>query len=152
MAFETLHHLKRKTQGKLGLMALKLDMSKAYDPVAFLEKVMQQLGLKERLVKIIVSCVQSISYSVLLNGQPVRNIKPSRGLCQADPLSLYLFLLCVMGLQCLLQKAGVNSSIKGVAICRNGPRISLLFFFFCVQLIVFYFILPGYRSGMLEDS
>ena len=135
-------------------MALKLDMSKAYDRVewAFLEKVMQQLGLKERLVKIIVSCVQSISYSVLLNGQPVRNIKPSRGLCQADPLSLYLFLLCVMGLQCLLQKAGVNSSIKGVAICRNGPRISLLFFFFCVQMIVFYFILPGYRSGMLEDS
>ena len=132
MAFETLHHLKRKTQGKLGLMALKLDMSKAYDRVewAFLEKVMQQLGLKERLVKIIVSCVQSISYSILLNGQPIRNIKPSRGLYQADPLSLYLFLLCVMGLQCLLQKAVVNSSIKGVAICRNGPRISIFFFFF----------------------
>ena len=100
---------------------------------------MQQLGLKERLVKIIVSCVQSISYSVLLNGQPVRNIKPSQGLCQADPLSLYLFLLCVMGLQCLLQKAVVNSSIKGVAICRNGPRISLFFFFCADDSVLFYF-------------
>ena len=31
--FETLHYLKRKTQGKLGFMALKLDMSKVYDRV-----------------------------------------------------------------------------------------------------------------------
>ena len=111
-------------------MALKLDMSKAYDRVewAFLERVMYQLGLEERLIKIIMSCVQSVSYSVLLNGQPVGNIIPGRGLRQGDPLSPYLFLLCAMGLQCLIQKAEASGDIKGVAICRHGPRISHLFF------------------------
>lgn len=33
VAFKTLHHLKNKRKGKSWLMALKLDMSKAYDRV-----------------------------------------------------------------------------------------------------------------------
>ena len=130
VAFETLHYLKRTTQGKLGYMALKLDMSKAYDRVkwSFLEKVMQHLGLEVRMVKIIMSCVQTVSYAILLNGQPMGNIKPSRGLKQGDPLSLYLFLLYAMGLQSLIHQAEVDGSIRGVAICRNGPQVSHLFF------------------------
>ena len=70
MAFETLHYLKRKIQGKLGFMALNLDMSKAYDRVEkiFLVKVMEHLGFPNKLVSLISSCMSTVSYSVLLNG------------------------------------------------------------------------------------
>lgn len=80
------------------------------------------------MVNLIMACIKSISYSVLLYGQPIGYIKPEHGLRQGDPLSPYLFLICVMGLQSLLHKAKMDGHIQGVAICRNGPRVSHLFF------------------------
>ena len=130
VAFETLHHLKRKTQGKSGYMALKLDMSKAYDRVewSFLEKMMLHLGFSNSFVFIIMSCIKSVSNAVFFNGEPVGHIKPTRGLRQGDPLSFYMFLLCAIGLQGLLHKAKSDGAIRGISICCNGPRISQLFF------------------------
>ena len=89
---------------------------------------MRHLGLGERLVTLIMSCISMVSYFVLLNWQPVCNIKPSHGLRQDDPLSPYLFLICAVGLQSLLNKAEVEGHIRGVSICRNGPKVSHLFF------------------------
>ena len=82
VAFETLHYLKQKTLGKLGFMALKLDMSNTYDRVEweFLRRAMLHLGFVDRFVSMIMSCITSMSFFVLLNGEPVSNIKPSRGL------------------------------------------------------------------------
>lgn len=114
----------------MGFMALMRDMSKAYGRVerGFLEAIMHPLGLGVKMRSIIMSCLKFVSYSFLLNGQSVGSIKPSRGLRQSDPLSPFLFLLCAMGLQGLLQKAKMEGSIKGVAIRRYGPRVSHLFF------------------------
>lgn len=89
---------------------------------------MRHLGLGDRLVSLIMSCITFVSYFVLLNEQPIGYIKPDCGVRQGDPLSPYLFLMCAMGLQSLLHKAEVEGHIQGEDICWNGPRVSHLFF------------------------
>ena len=69
-----------------------------------------------------------MSYSILVNGEPKGEIKPTRGIRQGDPLSPYLFLLCSEGLNRLIQGAVREDKIRGFSLCRSGPRISHLFF------------------------
>ena len=73
-------------------------------------------------------CISTVSYSILINGEPHGYIKPSRGLRQGDPLSPYLFLFCVEGLHSLLQQAKNEGNIRSVSISRSGPKLTHLFF------------------------
>jgi hypothetical protein len=74
------------------------------------------------------TCVYTVTYAVLINGQPHTQIHPFRGIRQGDPLSPYFFLICTEWLSHLLRKAELEHSIAGLAIARGGPRINHLFF------------------------
>ena len=76
--------MKTNYTGKKGFMAVKLDISKAYDRVkwSFLEKNPLKLGFQDSWVDLIMECITTMSYSVLVNGEPKSLITPSRGLRQ----------------------------------------------------------------------
>ena len=50
VAYKMMHRISQKKSGKVGGLALKLDMSKAYDRVEWiwLEKIMQRLGFDDK--------------------------------------------------------------------------------------------------------
>ena len=130
VAYETLHAMHCKKNGKKGSLALKLDVSKAYDRVewAFLRGIMSKLWFPDAWVDRVMSCVTTPRFSVRINGKAYGNIVPTRGLRQDDPLSPYLFLLCAEGFTSLLTKAEEEGKLHGVSICRRAPSVSHLLF------------------------
>ena len=86
------------------------------------------MGFHSTWIGWILECVKSVTYSILVNGEPKGHIIPTRGIRQGDPLSPYLFLLCSEGLNGLIEHAVDRKYIEGVSLCRNGPKISHLLF------------------------
>ena len=111
-------------------MAIKLDMSKTYNRVewGYLEAIMRKMEFHERWIDLIMMCVSTASYSVLINWEEKGNIIPSRGLRHGDPISLYLFLLCVEGLSTMIRKEEMEGGIRGVVVSRGALKVSHLFF------------------------
>ena len=64
-------------------------------------------------------CITTVSYSILVNGEPKGLIKPSRGLRQEDPLSPYLFLFCAEGLNAIIRGAALKGKIRGFSLCKQ---------------------------------
>lgn len=120
--------MRRKNRGNEGEVALKLDISKAYDRVNwnYLRQRMRSMGFCGKWIDWMMLCVKTVSYNFYLNGMHIGPVFFRRGLRQGDPLSPYLFILCVEGLSNVIDVASTKGVIHGCNISPSAPTISHL--------------------------
>lgn len=95
----------RGKKGENGMMAIKVDLEKAYERLRweFVMHTLKEIGFLEGFIELIEQCLASYTMQVLVNGDKFAPFEISRGIRQEDPLSPYLFMLCLERLAHLIQ-------------------------------------------------
>jgi hypothetical protein len=87
-----------------------------------------EVGLPDHLINIIMQCVRTVTTNVMWNGKRSTFFQPERGLRQGDPMSPYLFVLCMDKLSHLIAKEVDNREWIAMRAGREGPHVSHLMF------------------------
>ena len=129
ISHEITNWVRKRKKGNSFAGILKVDLSKAYDRIKwdFVEAMLRKMQFPEKWISWIMQCITTVSYSVLVNGEPSKNFIPSSGLRQGDPLSSYIFILCLEVLSKNLSHLQETKELEGLKIARNAPKSSHLF-------------------------
>lgn len=111
-------------------MAIKIYFEKAYNKIkwSFIQEMLLSFNFPSKLIELIMSCISSVSSTLLFNGGYLKSFRPSRGIRQGDPLSPYLFIICMEFLSHLIERKCDNKSWTPVKTSKNGLPFSHLFF------------------------
>ncbi|GJX36378.1 putative RNA-directed DNA polymerase, eukaryota, reverse transcriptase zinc-binding domain protein [Tanacetum coccineum] len=95
---------------KKKMLIFKVDFEKAFDSVSwkYLDFILHSLNFGSKWRSWIRACLHSFRASIFINGNPTCEFSIKRGLRQGDPLSSFLFILVMEGLQCAMSNAVVH--------------------------------------------
>ncbi|CAN4090148.1 unnamed protein product [Withania somnifera] len=99
----------------------KLDSEETYDHVnwSFLLKILRDMGFGNKWINWIKFCITTGKFSLIINGNPEGVFQSQRCLRQGDPMSPFLFLLAMEGLNFMIRKANEIEWMKGFSPNEN---------------------------------
>ncbi|GKB89177.1 putative RNA-directed DNA polymerase, eukaryota, reverse transcriptase zinc-binding domain protein, partial [Tanacetum coccineum] len=110
--------------------AFKVDIQKAYDTVdwKFLASIMKYFGFHKKMVKWIMACVTSATFSLCINGDIHGFFKRKRGLRQGDPISPYLFTMVMEVLTLIIKRmVRVSDTFRYHNRCEELQLVNMCF-------------------------
>ncbi|XP_023766991.1 uncharacterized mitochondrial protein AtMg01250-like [Lactuca sativa] len=112
------------------MLLFKADFNKAFDTVnwEYLDHVQMQMGFGQRWRGWIQGCLRSSRASILVNGSPTNEFEFGRGIRQGDPLSPFLFIIAMEGLNIAMKEATGKGIFKGKKIPNSALCVSHLFY------------------------
>lgn len=89
IVFEIFHSLQANQKQNQSFVALKLDMNKAFDKVewGFSEVLRKSMLFPDYFLSLVVKCISTVTFYILINRMPTRTFVPTRGIQQGDSLS-----------------------------------------------------------------
>jgi len=90
--------------------------------------MLHRMGFHNLWITWIRGCKESASETILVNGSPTEEFKPSRRLRQGDPLAPFLFLVAAEGLAGIVRQALKVNLLSGLKIGSKELKICILQF------------------------
>ena len=128
VAQEVVHTMQRKTS-KRGLMAINVDLEKAYNRLnwSFIFDTLKLTGILIQLSRLIMECITTAKMGVLWNRETTEEFSLGQGIRQGDPMSPYIFVLCIERLSHGISQTVMEGSWKPICLTKQGTPLTHLF-------------------------
>lgn len=115
---------------KTSFLAIKIDLEKACDKLEwnFIKKTLTKLNFSEQMIKWIMTCIETVTYTLSINCNISETWIPRREIKQGDLLSPYNF-ICYLNfliLQFLEGHRSRTSNFDAFTITKYNPHIPIL--------------------------
>ncbi|XP_027065969.1 uncharacterized protein [Coffea arabica] len=128
LAQELISTIGKKARG--GNVALKLDMTKAYDRMSWrhIITMLRAFGFGERFIDLVWRLISNMWFSIVANGTSHGFFKSTRGLWQGDPLSPVLVIIGSEMLSRGLNSLALQQNFVGFRVPMGYPVVTHLAF------------------------